>query len=400
MINKITKPPLIIIIFIVGLTHLSETVYSPSLPEIAMALNTIEPNVEYTLTIYLFGFSFGSLFWGNLSDKVGRKPCVILGLLIFALGCFFCYLSKSIEHLMISRLIQSFGGGVASVIGQSICRDAFHGKDLGRTYSSIGAALAVFPAIGPIIGGFITEYFEWNNIFLFLIFFSSFMIFFSFLYLPETHPKEYRKPTNIKKVLIRLIKDKKVISFAFIIAGCNGIYFSYFSEGSFYLIKRLSLSPSEYGIRFFFVAMGGLFGGIISRKLHKYFDSKEIMGFGILITVLSTFLFTISAYLYTYFFDFEKYTMAIIAISFQSLILCGSSMITSNALSLALVDHKDCVGTASSLFGFFYYLLISLVTFVMGLIHMESLILMPFYFFTISLFMLFIYKKILLRLYK
>lgn len=106
--------------------------------------------VEYTLTIYLFGFALGILFWGRLSDRLGRKPCVLAGLAVFVVGCVGCYEANSLFFLMLSRFIQALGGSIGSVLGLAICRDAFQGADLGRAYSSIGSALALFPALGPL----------------------------------------------------------------------------------------------------------------------------------------------------------------------------------------------------------------------------------------------------------
>ena len=157
--NPVLLPAIWLIVLIVGLPQLSETVYTPSLPDIAHALQTSDAMVEYTLTIYLFGFAIGTLFWGKISDKLGRKPCVIMGLVIFIMSCIGCYYSSTIEMLMISRLIQAFGASMGSVIGQAICKDAFHGAALGKVYSSTGSALALFPALGPVCGGIIAQHF-------------------------------------------------------------------------------------------------------------------------------------------------------------------------------------------------------------------------------------------------
>jgi len=246
--KNVILPYIWLIVLIVGLPQLSETVYTPSLPEISMFLNTTGSIIEYTLTIYLFGFSVGTFFWGCFSDRFGRKPSVLLGLIVFIIGCVLCFKSESIELLMIGRFIQAFGGSIGSVVGQAICRDAFHGNAIGRVYSIIGTALSIFPALGPIIGGFIAENFGWQNIFIFLILFAILLFAFVCIFLSETHKYEKDNVTSIKNVFLSLISDKKVIGFAIIVAASNGIGFSYFAEGSFYLISLLGLSPSQYGV--------------------------------------------------------------------------------------------------------------------------------------------------------
>jgi DHA1 family bicyclomycin/chloramphenicol resistance-like MFS transporter len=231
--TKIVQPAVWLIAVLAGLSLFPETIYSPSLPSIVLVLRASESLVEYTLTIYLLAFGVGTLFWGRLSDRFGCKPCVLVGLMVFVLGCLGCYLSGSINWLLFARFVQAFGGNVGSVLGQTICRDAFHGPALGKIYAVVGSALAVFPAIGPIIGGFIAENFGWANIFLFLIFFGIIVSLITVFFLPETHHKENRQLVSIKKVAALLLQDKKVLGFELIVAGSNGITFSYFAEGPF-----------------------------------------------------------------------------------------------------------------------------------------------------------------------
>ena len=386
--THILLPAIWLIVLIVGLPQLSETVYTPSLPDIAHALSTIEAMVEYTLTIYLFGFALGTLCWGKISDKLGRKPCVIAGLVVFIIGCIGCYFSTSIEMLMISRLIQAFGGSIGSVLGQAICRDAFHGPALGRVYSATGSELALFPALGPLFGGLIAEIFGWRNIFIFLTIFALIVTILVSVKLPETHPHASRKKVSLWNIAKQLVLDKKVLGFGLIVAGCNGILFSYFAEGSFYLIKGLGLSPIHYGLSFTVIAVATMLGGIVSKRLQNKHSSKEIMGYGLLIIAFAATIFSCVATINHNLFALSSHVMIAITILSQMGCAFGICMATSNALALALVDYKHAIGTASSLFGFFYYFLISLFTFFMGFLHDGTLLPMPLYFLALSCFMM------------
>ncbi len=390
----IILPAIWLIVFIVGLPQFSETVYSPSLPDIARDLSVAESMVEYTLTIYLLGIGLGTLFWGKLSDRIGRKPCVIAGLIIFIIGCIGCYFSSSIEMLLISRFVQALGGGIGSVIGQAICRDVFHGAAAGKAFSTIGSSLAIFPALGPIIGGVIAQQSGWPNIFLFLIIVSIILMIAVLLRLPETHLRENRNPISLLKVGLILIKDKQVVGFALIVGACNGIVFSYFAEGPFYLIEILGLTPSQFGLSFFGIAFSSMAGGMLAKKLTDHKTAVVIINYGLIITLISTFLFSICILIHSYILQLPIYAIVTLTILSHMAAIFGITMATSNSLSACLVQYKWCIGTASSLFGFFYYSLISLFTLGMGLLHNGTLLPMPLYFFTLALCAL-IAKKLL-----
>jgi Bcr/CflA subfamily drug resistance transporter len=392
MIKQHITPALWLILIIVGLPIFSETVYTPSLPDIAHTLSVRDALVEYTLTIYLFGLALGTLFWGYLSDRLGRKPCLIAGFCIFIAGCLGCYFSNSIEGLMISRLIQAVGGSVGSVLGQAICRDAFHGPALGKVYASVSGALAIFPAIGPIIGGVIDQYYGWPMIFLFLLGCGVLLNGMIAWQLPETHHAEHRQKVSIKETFSKMARDRHVIGCGLLVAAANGISFSYYAEGPFVMIEMLGLSPSQFGMTYLGIAIAQFTGGMLSRYLHHYYSSKKIMNIGLITMLVGTLVFVALVYLLT-----QQQMLVWGCIASMLIIMTGLLMTTSNALSIALVNYKDRIGTASSLFGFFYYTIISLFTYGMGVFHNGTVYAMPIYFCAIAGSMILINKTLLRR---
>lgn len=388
-------PPIWLIVLIIGLPKLSETVYSPSLPAIAHSLHTSASLIEYTLTIYLLGFALGTLFWGKLSDQYGRKPCILAGLGLYILGCLGCYNSTDITMLMASRLLQAFGASVGSVLGQALCRDAFHGIMLAKVYSVAVTALSVFPAIGPLIGGLITQHYSWPDIFLFLMTCTLILWLIIIVMLPETHSAKNRKSINMTSVALNLLRNKKVIGFSFIVGACNGLSFSYYAEGSFYLIKLLGLSPGLYGASFIFIAAAAMLGGMLSKRMNSSYSSLSILNYGLIIIALTSIAFAGCIFIHYEYIELPNWFIIGLTIINQMNIVFGVSMAGSNALALALLDYKECIGTASSLFGFFYYCLISMFTLGIGYLHDGTILPMPFYFLAISLSMLLIQRKLI-----
>ncbi len=394
-----TLPAIWLLVFIVGLPQLTETIYTPSLPTIAHALRVADFWVEYTLTIYLFAFALGTLFWGKISDTHGRKPCLLIGLAIYGVGCVGCYFSDSITTLMISRFVQAFGGSVGSVLGQAICRDAFQGAALGKAYSTIGSALALFPALGPVIGGVIDQTFGWSAIFLALIGAGIFVWVCCFVYLPETHFPRGKPTHSFFQTGTKLLTDPKVLGFGLIVAGCNGITFSYYAEGPFFLIELLGLTPTIYGTTYLAISGAMVIGGLISRHLHQHRPNDVILHYGLRAVLIGCTFFA-GFIVWSQTFPVTNNVVITTTIGCMMIVSAGTCMALSNALAMALQDYRHAIGTASSVFGFFYYLVISLFTLGIGWLHNSTLLPMPLYFLGISVFMMIIFKMLVQRKFR
>lgn len=388
----IAKPlPIWLVVWVAGLPMLSETVYTPSLPDIAHDLNASVVNVEFTLTIYIIAFALGVLLWGILSDKIGRRPCLITGLIIYVLGCSVCYSANTIETLIIGRFIQGLGGSTGSVIGQAMCRDFFSRQEMAKVFTSVAIALCVFTSLGPAIGGLIVQFTNWDMNFVFLMILGSFITLLALYFAPETHPNPGENSTQLYKVFVRFITDPFVLGMGILVGGANGIMFSYYAEAPFIFVKLLHISPSVYGYTFFITSACSVIALLYSKKIMHRFTPLMIIVFAIKCLCAVTLLFALySGFMVNF---FSPAMTAIVIVACMAISAATIALITSNALSQALIKYKTVNGTASSFLGFFYYVVSAACTLAMSLLHNGTLLRMPVLFCIIAGSLYVTYKK-------
>lgn len=380
------KPAIWLIVMIALIPQLSEAIYTPALPEIAETLKTSIPLTEHTLAIYLLGFAFGVFLWGTRADAIGRRPAVLLGYTLFSIACVGCYFSKSIEALLAWRFVQGLGGAVGSVMGQTIARDSFKGKERGVVFSTVGMVLTLGPALGPVVGGVIVQNFHWSMVFIVLLFAGFFVLFNVSARLPETHPDFNNRHNRIRwyTAAAQMIKDPQVVTCGSVVGGIVGIGFSLYSEGPFYFIDILNLSPSQYGFIFPLICTAAILGGFVSRHLNKKGRTPiELIHASIIVLLVSTVLMTLSTYMGL--ISIASPTQSIVlSIGFLFFINFAFGLSIPNALSLALMKYGHMAGTAGALFGFYYYMVTAVIAYGMGLFHDGALSAMPLYFMIVT----------------
>jgi Bcr/CflA subfamily drug resistance transporter len=387
--NKKTtlSAPIFLIVVLAAFPLLSETIYTPSLPNIANSLNVSSHLVEWTLSIYFIGYAFGISLWGRISDLVGRRRAAIIGVCVYIVGGILCLLSQNIPLLLLSRLVLAFGASIGSIMAQTLARESFEGSKRREVYTLVIMALTAVPATGPFIGGFIVYLWSWKGNFIFLLILGLSLLVTLCLKLPETNipSKNYHTKIPWIAVALRLSKDPRAIISALMVGFLNGLLHSYYAESPFIFINVIGIHSYQYGFLGVAIALATLTGGLISYQLNrKSVPGHKLILLGFVIMFLSALLFVYLVFLEVV-PSSSNILMAIASIILPvSGIFVGAAISLPNILSNALIGYDEALGTAGSLFSFSYYMIVALATFLMGFMHNGTLYPMPIYFLIIT----------------
>ena len=134
------------------------SIYTPVMPSVGVDLGAGADSVKLTLTTYMLGFAVGQLFYGPLSDRYGRRPVLLGGLVFFTVATFGCSFAPSIGGLIGLRILQGLGAASGSVLGRALTRDAYTFQEMPLVMSWISLGQNIAPSLAPTLGGFLGEW--------------------------------------------------------------------------------------------------------------------------------------------------------------------------------------------------------------------------------------------------
>jgi len=180
---------LILLAALTALAPLAIDAYLPAIPTMAISFASSIHDVELSLSLFLAGFSAGQLIGGPISDHIGRRLTIFAGLLIFALGTLGIILSTSLSGLLLFRIIEAIGGGIAIVNSGAIIRDISSGRDSAKNLSHMALIMMLAPLFAPLIGSTILHLSNWHSIFTFLLCYTLVIAGLIYKNIPETRSK-------------------------------------------------------------------------------------------------------------------------------------------------------------------------------------------------------------------
>jgi len=266
--------------------------FIPAFSGIAQSLGASPVQMQQTLSAYLFGFAFMSLFHGAISDSIGRRPVVLWGLAAFTLASAGCALSQSIGQLVFFRAMQGLTTGAGIVVSRAVVRDMFPPAQAQKVMSQITIYFGVAPAIAPIIGGWLFVHLGWHSIFWFLTAVGITLWIANYKLLPETLHRTQRQSLKLSNLLQgywQLGLDPRFL----LLALASGVPFNgmflYVLSAPVFLGEHLALPPTQF-FWFFVLSIGGIMAGawVSGRMAGKWAPKQQIKyGFSIMLAIAS-----------------------------------------------------------------------------------------------------------------
>ena len=252
--------------------------YLPSFHDIGQSLQATPVEVQQTLTAYLAPFSLMALWHGAIADALGRRRVILVSLAFYALSVGGCALATRIEHLWLLRAVQGISAGAGIVVARAIVRDLFDGPAAHRLMSNITMMFALAPAIAPVLGGRLQEWFGWRSIFVFLVAASLTLWLVCWRLLPETLPPERRQPLHAGYLARSYYK---VLTSPVFLLACGGLafnfagFFIYVMSAPVFLMRHLGVPETGF-LWLFGPAMSGLMSGAwVSGRLSTRLTMRQ-----------------------------------------------------------------------------------------------------------------------------
>ncbi|VEB03480.1 multidrug resistance protein D [Klebsiella pneumoniae] len=180
---------LLMLVLLVAVGQMAQTIYIPAIADMAVALNVREGAVQSVMAAYLLTYGISQLFYGPLSDRVGRRPVILVGMSIFMLATLVAITTHSLPVLIAASAMQGMGTGVGGVMARTLPRDLYEGAQLRHANSLLNMGILVSPLIAPLLGGILDTLWSWRACYAFLLVLCAGVTFSMAKWMPETRPE-------------------------------------------------------------------------------------------------------------------------------------------------------------------------------------------------------------------
>lgn len=339
-------------------SSLVNDMYLPTIPSMMKEFHTTPSMTQMGISMAMAGMGIGSILWGSASDRYGRKPMLLVSLIIFVLSTGLSLFSRSIIFFIVCRLFQGIGAGGAMVLSTSIPADVYMGRQLAKLMAIIGMVNGVAPALGPVVGGLMANWVGWRGIFILLLAIGIGMTFWTTRYtetLPPQRRLQVRSFSDYLKAYRSLLVNRRFMIYVTIKAVAIGLLYAYISSAPFLIQTHYGFSATAFGLIFGGNALAMGLGSTLAIKLKSM---KQAMIFG----CVGMFIFAVAdAAVMWHEAPFYLYEL------FAVPMLLFSGMIFSSSNTLSMEVGRAEAGTASAILSVVKYAFAAVVSPLVGL---------------------------------
>lgn len=341
-----TKKILILLAVASALGPIGMQILLPAIPIIREYFQVSTEIAQLTLSLSMLSIAFGTLFYGPLADQFGRKPVLLLGLGITILGSVLCYFAPSIELLILSRIIQSFGGAAGLVLARAIIRDVYGPDDAARVIATLVMIMVVLPMLSPALGGELSSRFGWKSVFIVMACLSSLVLLLSQFLLSETlrEPQQFSGIRSLLGSFYSLMYSPAFRGYSLCVAFVSVVFFSFIAGAPEIMVSAFERPPTEYGYYFIMVTSGFILGNEVARRFGKKFGVNRMIKVGVSVSIIGI-LIAIGS-------QFSGIKHPLILFAPIALTIFGNGVTLPNAQASAINEFPQLAGTASGLTGF------------------------------------------------
>lgn len=344
-----------------ALGPLSIDMYLPALPTIAGDLHTTAASVQLTLTACVLGIAVGQVIAGPLSDSLGRRRPLLVGIGIYTVISLLCALAPTVELLIALRALQAIGAAAGIVIARATVRDLFSGSAMTRFFSNLMLVTGLAPILAPVLGGQVLQFTSWRGVFVVLAVFGTLLFLVTAFGLPETLPAARRAPGQISQTLRvfgGLLANRQFVGYGLTLGLMFASIFAYISGSAFVLQDVYHLSPQGYSIVFGINSLGLVAFSQLNGRLVGRFSERRLLTSGLSIAAVGGLGLVIAAVA-------DLGLAALLPPLF--LVISGNGLVMPNATALALGAHPKAAGSASALLGVLQFVVGGLAAPLVGL---------------------------------
>lgn len=346
--KSISKTSLILLLgALAALGPLSIDMYLPSFPAVERDLQTNAGMVGATLATFFAGLCLGQMIYGPMSDTIGRKRPLMLGIAIYMVSSIGCLFATGIEVLMLLRFFQALGACSGMVVGRAMIRDLFDPTETARVFSLVILTMGVAPILAPILGQIIADFAGWRGIFGFMVLFSTLVCVAIARLLPQDRIDGRGSPQgSLWRRFTSVLQDRSFVAFALSGTLIQGGLYAYITGSPTLFMEELHLSSKAFSILFGVNASGLIMASQLNSWLLKRYSYQAILERCLQVAASAAVVLTVMG--------LGSFGGLFIALPLF-IFIASLGLVFPNSTAGALADQGHQAGTASAVLGVIQY---------------------------------------------